>query len=181
MTDNLVERLRSRLESVYDYQTQGPEWREDLLAREAANEIARLQEALAAAEAERDEARAANERDRTEVIDAVNAISDAFKRRRWLLGDSRGSYEWDDDRFRQEFRDAIAEFEPQVERLRKIGADRSNCPTTQAGVDAARSSLPALLAETRKKALEECVELAKQRGFLSIEDIRSLSADEAQP
>jgi hypothetical protein len=137
-----VQNLRSFIRGQVGF---GDEWRDIFVERLDATvaDNMRLQEALAAAETERDEARAANERDRTNVIDAVNSISDAFKRRAWLMGDSRGSYEWDDDRFRQEFRDAIAEFEPQVERLRKIGADRSNCPTTQAGVDAARSSLPA--------------------------------------
>lgn len=90
---------------------------------------------------ERDAARRANECDRTEVIIAVNALTDAFARRDWLIRGGRGSYEWDDDRFRDEFRDAMAEFEPHVDRLRKIGADRANCPETQVEVLAARAAL----------------------------------------
>lgn len=31
----------------------------------------------------------------------------------------------------------MAEFEPHIDRLRKIGADRTNCPETQAEVRAA--------------------------------------------
>lgn len=95
------------------------------------------------AERERDDARAANERDRTEIIVAVNALTDAFARRDWLIRGGRGSYEWDDDRFRDEFRDAMAEFEPHVDRLRRIGADRTDCPETWAEVLAARATAPA--------------------------------------
>ena len=104
------------------------------LCVERNKEIARLSAKLA-------EARAANERDRTEVCMAVNSLSDAFARRDWLMRGGRGSYEWDDDRFRDEFRDAMAEFEPHIDRLRKIGADRANCPETQAEVRAARAAL----------------------------------------
>lgn len=104
------------------------------LCVERNKEIARLSAKLA-------EARAANERDRTEVCMAVNSLSDAFARRDWLMRGGRGSYEWDDDRFRDEFRDAMAEFEPHIDRLRKIGADRTNCPETQAEVRAARAAL----------------------------------------
>ena len=104
------------------------------LCVERNKEIARLSAKLA-------EARAANERDRTEVCMAVNSLSDAFARRDWLMRGGRGSYEWDDDRFRDEFRFAMEEFQPFVDRLKKIGADRTNCPETQAKVVAARAAL----------------------------------------
>lgn len=105
---------------------------DQLIAAEA--DKARLSEALR-------EALAANERDRTEIVIAVNALTDAFARRDWLIRGGRGSYEWDDDRFRDEFRDAMEEFQPHIDQLRKIGADRTNCPKTQAEVIAARAAL----------------------------------------
>lgn len=86
---------------------------------------------------ERDEAFAANERDRSIIADARNAFSDALKRRTWLL-QGRGSYEWDDDRWKDEFRQAIGELEAPMDVLSKIGVDWSLCPTSPEEIAAAR-------------------------------------------
>lgn len=99
-----------------------PGWREEL------SEIARLREKLAAVEGERDAARQALEHDRAKVITACNQFNDAFARRSWLL-DSRGPYEWDDDRYRDEFRGAYDELAAPMVTLTAIGKDWSNCPT----------------------------------------------------
>jgi len=48
------------------------------------------------------------------------------------------------DRYRQEFEWAVEAILAKIEPLRKIVADLKNCPTTQAEVDAARSSGAAL-------------------------------------
>lgn len=131
-------------------------------AEKAEAEVAQLRERISQLEfaesvrnqllkEERDAARTANERDRTEIIIAVNALTDAFARRDWLLRGGRGNYEWDDDRFRDEFRGAMEEFEPHIDRLRKIGADRTNCPETWAEVQAARAEASAAV---KVKALE---------------------------
>jgi hypothetical protein len=100
---------------------------------------------IASLEARAGAAEAALEKDRTRIIDGVNGLSDALKRRQWLLT-SRGSYEWDDERFVQEFRDAIEEIDKAVEPLRVIGADKSNCPQTTAEVIKSRIDLEAALA-----------------------------------
>lgn len=76
---------------------------------------------------ERDEARAALEHDRSIVIGAVNSFKEAFARRSWLL-DGRGPYEWDDDRYRDEFHAAYDELAAPIEALCKVGRDWSNCP-----------------------------------------------------
>ncbi|WP_119920304.1 hypothetical protein [Mesorhizobium sp. DCY119] len=76
---------------------------------------------------ERDAARQSLEHDRAVVITASNEFNDAFARRSWLL-DSRGPYEWGDDRYRDEFRGAYDELAAPMSKLRKIGADWANCP-----------------------------------------------------
>jgi len=113
----------------------------DIIGRALMADRASCQSRIEGLERAMKEAQAANERDRTEVCLVVNSLTDAFSRRDWLLRGGRGSYEWDDDRFRDEFRDAMLEFAPHVDRLRKIGADRQHCPETQAEIAAARSTL----------------------------------------
>lgn len=90
---------------------------------------------------ERDLARAANERDRTHIIMAVNKLVDAQRSYSWLLDGGRGSYAWDDARYRDEFGHAMKAMDGPIEILRKIGKDRTDCPETQAGVEAARAAL----------------------------------------
>lgn len=87
---------------------------------------------------ERDDARAANECDRTTLHRMVHEIDSEIKGRMWLI-EGRGSYEWDDDRYRQEFGWAVQALEAKMESLRRIAGNLKNCPNTQAGVDAALS------------------------------------------
>jgi Lar family restriction alleviation protein len=82
---------------------------------------------------------AANERDRSNLALIVHNLDEEIRGRMWLT-EGRGSYEWDDDRYRQEFEWAVEAILAKIEPLRKIVADLKNCPTTQAEVDAARSS-----------------------------------------
>jgi phosphate-selective porin len=112
------------------------DWKARALAAEAA--VAALEAAI--------------ELDRTKIIDGVNGISDALRRRQWLLT-SRGSYEWDDNRFLAEFRDAINEIDKAVEPLRAIGIDKTNCPQTTAEVVKARTEVSAAV-ERAEKAVE---------------------------
>lgn len=127
------------------------------LLNEGAREIARLREALSSetaarekAERERDEARGALERDRVSAVNAVNQFNDAFQRRRWLL-ESRGPYEWDDDRYRDEFSAAYDELKEPIEVLRKIGRDWSNCPVDHEAIAKARRDLDTTIADLTRK------------------------------
>ena len=82
--------------------------------------------------------KAVNERDRSQVAEVFNEIMEAIRRREWLrLG--RGSYEYDDDRWRGEFSQAIDEVVAAAEPLRKIAADWSDCPTDPKEIAAARA------------------------------------------
>lgn len=121
-------------------------WREDPSYKSGRREVEPLYSAsaltaLAArtekAERERDLARLALERDRSKVIEACNAFNDAYKRRSWLL-ESRGPYEWDDDRYRDEFNQAYDELSKPIAVLTAIGKDWSNCPTDHEQIMRAR-------------------------------------------
>ena len=86
-----------------------------------------------------DEAEAALERDRSIVAAHTTALFKAIEGRQGLL-EGRGSYEWDDDRYRKEFGEALKEIEAPIERLRAIARDWTNCPTDPEKIKDARSS-----------------------------------------
>src|SRR5690348_17063531 len=68
------------------------------------------------------------EYDRTAVADAITAAKKAIDSRDWLGGEGRGSYEWNDDRYRAEFGAAVKEIRKALEPLAKIAADWNGCP-----------------------------------------------------
>ena len=83
---------------------------------------------------------AVNEHDRTHVADGIEEVMAALKSREWLrLG--RGSYEWDDDRWKDEFGEAFDEIVKAMDRLRTVAGDFSDCPSTQAAVFTARANM----------------------------------------
>ena len=90
------------------------------------------------------------ESDRINVIEGVNRLTKEIESRAWLATGSRGSYEWDDARYQQEFRDAAEAILKALEPLKKIGADLSNCPAD------AKRSLERMRAEAgRERAVRE--------------------------
>ena len=83
--------------------------------------------------------KAVNEHDRSQVAETFTAIMEAIRRREWLrLG--RGSYEYDDDRWRGEFSQAIDEVIEAAKPLQRIAADWSDCPTDPQEIAAARAA-----------------------------------------
>lgn len=82
------------------------------------------------------EAQAALERDRSVVAKYAHELRKALDARDWMK-EGRGPYEWNDDRWYSEFATAWQEFSTALEPLEKIGADFSNCPKTQAELEAA--------------------------------------------
>lgn len=89
------------------------------------------------------------EADRTRIIDGVNTLEKVLRGRFWLT-EGRGSYEWNDDRYRKEFGDAARAVLKAVEPLRKIGADLTNCPPTTDEVIAARRNKDARIEELER-------------------------------
>ena len=120
--------------------------------------IEELEAHLIKVKAERDEARAALEHDRSKVIQACNEFNEAFQRREWLLT-TRGPYEWDDERYREEFGEAIKELEVPIAVLQKIGVDWSNCPTDHDEIMSARIEWKAH-AETYRAAIPVAYQMA---------------------
>jgi hypothetical protein len=58
------------------------------------------------------------------------------------MQEGRGPYEWDDDRYRDEFHRAATDLHAAIEPLRTLARDLTDCPPTQAEVDAARRTPP---------------------------------------
>lgn len=70
--------------------------------------------------------------DRTTCYKFVKAIDAALDGRFWLT-EGRGSYAWDDDRYRTEFHDAAVKLRSIVEPMRKMAQNLSSrLPTTEA-------------------------------------------------
>lgn len=83
------------------------------------------------------------ERDRTEVARGIVAVRDAIRAREWLrLG--RGSYEYDDDRWRDEFGAAIEEIEAAVAPLKAVAGNLNDSPVSVEAIAAARALRPGL-------------------------------------
>lgn len=109
----------------------------DHVAESIAMEAARV---LAERDKTIERLRAVNERDRTQVAIGINAVIEAIRKREWLrLG--RGSYEWNDDRWMDEFGQAIDEIQAALNELREVSLDHSDCPVSREDVLKARAAL----------------------------------------
>lgn len=102
-----------------------------------AEEVNALEAKLALAESRVQQLEQANELDRRSLWSIVRAIDEEITGRMWLI-EGRGSYEWDDDKYRQEFGWAIHALQEKLEPLRKIAHDLTNCPATEEGVNSVR-------------------------------------------
>lgn len=80
------------------------------------------------------------ERDRSAVARVIEAINRELAGREWVR-EGRGPYEWDDDRYREEFGEALKGIRRAMEPLREVAQDMSDSPTDTEEVRAARSSL----------------------------------------
>lgn len=79
------------------------------------------------------------DRDRYIVAIALGHIKRALNGHRWLL-EGRGPYEWDDDRYRDEFADWVANVEAATGLLAKLAWDKDACETEADKVAAAREA-----------------------------------------
>ena len=96
-----------------------------------------IKERIAALTQEKDKAFAANELDRRRLHKIVTAFEAEITGRMWLL-EGRGSYEWDDDKYRQEFGWAVHAIQEKLELLRRISSSLKDCPADEKGVDKVR-------------------------------------------
>ena len=79
------------------------------------------------------------ERDRSKLAAGLSALDEVIRRREWLA-EGRGPFEWDDDRYRDEFTATAAEIRAAVADLRSIARDWTGCPTDSALIAASRAS-----------------------------------------
>ncbi len=101
------------------------------------------------------------EADRTTVADCITKANRAIDSRHWLT-EGRGSFEWNDDKWHDEFRAAAMEIKSSLEPLAKIAADWTGCPRTSAEVAAARINWKARADEARKDQVWWETEARKQ-------------------
>lgn len=86
---------------------------------------------------ERERLEAVIEADRATAAGALNAIKNAIKGHEWLrLG--RGSYEYNDSRWMNEFADAITQIEFALDPLKRLAGDTSDSPKTWSEIERAR-------------------------------------------
>lgn len=106
----------------------------DLLDK-VSQDVARLQK-------ERDEAKEQLEFDRTKCAEFLTALTQCMDSRFWLT-EGRGSYEWDDDRYRSEFKEAAKELLGALRPLREMAANLTAGLATTDEVIRARMNLKA--------------------------------------
>lgn len=90
--------------------------------------------------AERDAMSEQLEVDRTAVADCMTKVKKELNSRAWMAT-GRGSYEWDDDKYQQEFGTALEAIGTALDPLTKIAADWTGCPKTSAEIAQARIEL----------------------------------------
>ncbi len=117
------------------------------------------EEALKNSEQLRKEAESAIEADRSVIADFVTRLNKAISSRFWLT-EGRGSYEWDDDRYREEFHAAVTAINKVLAPMIKLAANIANSPKTSAEVVAARVDKDQQIAtlEAEKVALVEALQ-----------------------
>jgi hypothetical protein len=87
------------------------------------------------------------DRDRYVVAIVLQRIKHEIAGREWLRSDGRGPYEWDDERYKDEFSDAIDAIESAFEPLRIVAWDKSDCTKIEERVKAAREAAREILAK----------------------------------
>lgn len=81
------------------------------------------------------------ERDRSRVAIGLTKLKSAISGRYWSTESGRGCYEWDDDKWRDEFGAAISEIQLALESLERVAKDWSDCPTDPIEIQKARKEL----------------------------------------
>lgn len=123
--------------------------------------------------------RAIIERERTAACEWIERLRRLVGSRE-LIASSRGPYEWDDDEYFKEFGSALDAISKALERAARDthARDLSDCPTTQAEVEAARSELaasvsPSSAPDRDKYGLRQSIASIARALHWSIEERRS--------
>jgi Protein of unknown function (DUF551) len=134
-----------------------PEHDPDLVIADSLKDIPELIEKLAAAERSLASARQQIvelgqqlEHDRSSICDGIKGVKEAIDGSYWLT-EGRGPYEWNDDRWHEEFYAAAEEILAALAPLQKVAADWTNCPKSGEEIAQARIDLKAELASAREE------------------------------
>lgn len=133
-----------------------------------------MAETILALRKDRDALSAQLEADRTKVAECLTAANKTLDSWYWLT-EGRGCYEWDDDRYREEFKTAGLSIKASLAPLTKIAADWTGCPmksdeVAQARIDWEKRALEAEQSHARlEKALGRC-----RQGYQNILEFRRL-------
>lgn len=136
---------------------------------------------IAELEKERDEARAANERNRATVAAGLQAIRRVIDSRDHLREPGRGPYAYDDEGYQQEFGAALDELQEALWPLKALAADWSDCPQSPEAIAEARIDWKARAARAEAllreavKVLGRSAALLKSYGEVDREDDREFS------
>ncbi len=106
------------------------------------------------------------ESDRTKVAECTTRAKKEIDSRHWLT-EGRGSYEWDDGRYREEFYAAAVAIRAALQPLERVSADWDGCPKTAEGVAKARIDLMAEVARLRT-ALESIAQSNKTNEMVRV-------------
>ena len=153
--DTIRAELAAANKKLGEWEERGKEW-----TGKYADMCERITARAEKAEAELAAAKEQLELDRTTCHDFIKALDVVLDGRFWLT-EGRGSYAWDDDRYRTEFNDAAVELRAIIDPMRKMAHNLcSRLPTTEAVIKA-RVDLTARAdkAEAENAALKERVEL----------------------
>lgn len=80
------------------------------------------------------------DQDRYVAAACLDKIEAVLRSRAWLREAGRGSYDYADERYQQEFGLALDEIQEALTPLRRLSSDKSNCTTDEAEVIAAREA-----------------------------------------
>lgn len=94
------------------------------------------------------------EHDRSLVADYLTKVKAEIAGRDWLNDEGRGSYEWDDDRYKHEFGFAVEAIKAAFAPMEKVAADWSGCPKNAAEIAKARIDLQCRVAELEQALAE---------------------------
>lgn len=127
-------------------------------------EVEEMEVTITELRAEVEAAKEQLEFDRTTCAGFVTALDKALDSRFWLT-EGRGSYQWDDDRYREEFRDAAVALKAVIEPMRKMACNLSSGLQTTEQVVKARVDLLARLeaAEREREELQALIDLQHKR------------------
>ena len=165
-TTNDLERLIGRIE-VLRTEAESDESYRPFFFRAAADSFPALVKEIRELRAGLVECQQQIEFDRSAVAAGVTALKKEMSSRLWLTDGGRGCYEWDDDRYVQEFCWAWEAIQKALEPLERVAQNMASSPRTTEEVIKARVDLRSLLDSNEAALVEARAERERMRKILT--------------